>query len=547
MSKRISDPSHVTQSVPKKGFFVPLDPDAGNTEKFDLSDIMGWIAPRLPAAGLHITYGGGSAACFVPAGPKFIRLGFVMPVAASGFTFATVARLDPGSITTGALALGDSDSSANLTLRVFGATSGDYRQLTLTGIKTAYGAQAVALTLVSNGTTRPTVYVNGAEWTSFGTEATTGDAPADWSGFESLVATRLAIAGNNSFRGVLYFAEVGNVALTAAEVLALRYGWGALSHYLHTTGAGRTLISPSLLNGGFETMGSGGNYVFDRWRNASNITVTAETTDVYAGSQSLKLVGGGGLNITSGNWLACTPNNTNTPFGSPYEFGKAFKRRFAAKHLAGGNLQTGTGFTNRRTVTPGEAASWTVFEFSYVVSTSSITTGNAVSPTFGAASGAEWLLDDVTEVSIGLCGRWVFDRNSGYCVRDLSGAKNPLILDEAVPPPGPAILAEGADIIAVPIPVMFADAFIHGDRLIVPAGYEPYAATLIRESGASTGTITIRRTSSGGTTLFTGTLGASVALTPTIVPFTTADKLHLTNSDWASSSVRGVVWCRRIN
>jgi hypothetical protein len=112
----------------------------------------------------------------------------------------------------------------------------------------------------------------------------------------------------------------------------------------------------------------------------------------------------------------------------------------------------------------------------------------------------------------------------------------------------PGITAGGdkPEVIAIPIPEMSADGFIIANQGLVPAGYEPFAAALVRASGASTGTITIRKTSSGGTTLFTGTLAASVSLTPTLVPFTGADALHLSNSSWSSSSLKGRVLCRRV-
>jgi hypothetical protein len=505
-------------------------------------------APRLPVAGLHFANTGAIAPAAVPAGPKFIRVNFVMPSVASGFTAARIARIDAGSVN-GAFEITDPDSSANLAMRTYGATSGDYRTVSFTGIKTAYAGQDVWLTIVSNGASRPKIYVNMTEWTSFSSDATTGTAPADWSGFESMVATQLLLSGPNAFRGTMLGAEVGNVALTATEVAALfTTGWAAegLKQYVHATGAGRTLISPSVKNGGFETLGGGGLEVFADWRNGTNITVVEETSDVYAGTKSAKLTGAGGISSSANNWLkASTTGTSNAIWGSPYDYGKAFRRTFAAKHLSGGSLQAGSGFATFRTITSGEAAAWTLFTVDYIIS-GSITTG-APSPNFGASTAAEWLLDEVTEISVGLCGRWVFDRNSGYCYRDLSGARNPLVLSVSTTPPGVQALIEGADIIAVPIPVMSADGFIHGDRVIVPAGYEPYAASLTRESGASTGTVTIKKTSSGGTTLFTGTLAASVSLTPTIVAFTAADKLHLSNTDWASSTLRGVVWCRRIS
>lgn len=93
--------------------------------------------------------------------------------------------------------------------------------------------------------------------------------------------------------------------------------------------------------------------------------------------------------------------------------------------------------------------------------------------------------------------------------------------------------------VVIPGPAMTADGFVHADQVITPTGYELVAAYAL-QTGTATSTITVKETSSGGTTVATGALSASVtrvALTVSNGLLAGGKKLHLANSSWASNTV----------
>lgn len=91
----------------------------------------------------------------------------------------------------------------------------------------------------------------------------------------------------------------------------------------------------------------------------------------------------------------------------------------------------------------------------------------------------------------------------------------------------------------VPGRPMTTDGFILADAVITPSGYELVSAYAL-QTGTATSTITVKETSSGGTTVATGALSASVtrvALTVSNGLLAGGKKLHLANSSWAGNTV----------
>ncbi len=93
--------------------------------------------------------------------------------------------------------------------------------------------------------------------------------------------------------------------------------------------------------------------------------------------------------------------------------------------------------------------------------------------------------------------------------------------------------------------VVSADGFLLADQVIIPSGFYLADALVVRVSGASTGTITVKETSSGGTTVATGVLASSVKLTLSNEYLTGGKKLHLANSSWSSSTIHVTLTFRR--
>ena len=122
-------------------------------------------------------------------------------------------------------------TSGALAVRLYGATTADYRVLTLTNLRSTCAGKVIDLVL-TRGASGVTVFVNGAVWTATSESASTPSPPA-WT---DAVTSSYLVLGNSGSTGALLVvqrAAVFNVALTVGEVAELiatgipwRYRWG---------------------------------------------------------------------------------------------------------------------------------------------------------------------------------------------------------------------------------------------------------------------------------------------------------------------------------
>lgn len=258
-----------------------------------------------------------------------------------------------------------------------GAT--DYRVTQVSSsIVTGYAGKTVAFSAVKSGASL-VIYIDGVAQAT--ADITGGTVPA-WS---DGVSTAYAYLGPLStadyyYSGLIQLAAVFNRALSAAEVLALANNgvseadkWGNIS----------ALVSPSLLNGGFETLGGGGADVFGTWsENPSGTgTVAVETSGPYAGANSLKL--NGGASGTAQIYQAV-----------PLVYRKTYRITYYGKSTGGGSVMMRVGGLSPTPQTL--TGSWVKYSFD-VVNTGSVPTYFYVE----SSSNTDVLIDDITVTQIG--------------------------------------------------------------------------------------------------------------------------------------------------
>jgi hypothetical protein len=389
-----------------------------------------------------------------------------------------------------------------------------------------YGGQGALLHVTWDGVTIPLIYINGVLQAT--SEATGGASPPAWT---QVVSDDYQLVGryglNDYFRGRITPGPFINSILSAADIF-VHAQTGRLPPWCDLgTGSMVPIISPSVLNGGFETAGAGGADVFANWTEAISgaSSIADETTIVRSGAHSCKMTVG-----------------ADTGYVGIAQAGLTVGRRYRLELWArddgsGGRLVVKDDLgTTSYAVLDVLTTSWvkSTVEFTAVRSTFYI---ERYSP---AGASKIIYLDDVTLIPIGLISKWVFQ--PGCPIATDSGAnKTPFVLT-----PGASALGDKPAIIEIPIPAMTADGFIHLDQVISPAGYELFSAVIERTAGSGTGTVTIKETSSGGTTVATGALGATpTALTISNVFSAANKKLHLANSSWSSSTLIGRLLFRR--
>jgi hypothetical protein len=389
------------------------------------------LAARAPLSGLHFT-GTGSRLTQPTAGPNvkggdwFVRVKAVTPATRDSTTRALACLQSDLGSTNNRVTLQIGPSSYAVSLQV--------RSTTTESIGLGAGAVLAASTAYelllayTHATGAFALYANGS---AIGTVTLTGSQITEYAAITALQRLVLGnidnAAAGNTTDCTIQSAEYGNVALTASEVSLLhRFGWAALPQYVHDAGPGVPIISPSLRNGGFETLGSLGTSPFADWFGAPALSIAVESADVFAGAQSCRLTGSGSA-ASSGNNHFNSGGASLTGFvrNSGWAGAKSARVRFAAKYVSGGSLYLSNSYQVLRTVTPGEATAWTLFDWNGTIPESVI----YQAPVFSADASAVWLLDNVTVTPVGLCGSWTFDgTGAGYQERDRSGGRRPLLL-----------------------------------------------------------------------------------------------------------------------
>ncbi len=204
----------------------------------------------------------------------------------------------PGS--DNAVALVQQNSDIQL---VFGNTTNNTRYpLGLSGRT----GQIVDVTITRTGGSL-SVYIDGALATVAGTNTGTGAFPSVTLNTDFALTGGAHSSGNpNAFAGIVFRHAGFNYALTAARVLDLvRFGvdisdqWGSKSE----------IISPTILNGGFETAGAGGADVFAVWIEftSGTSTINRDTTVFASGTASCRFdLDASGSSVTVGSSATMT-------------------------------------------------------------------------------------------------------------------------------------------------------------------------------------------------------------------------------------------------
>jgi hypothetical protein len=399
-------------------------------------------------------------------------------------------------------------TDGGMQIRQVGATTGDYRVLIWAGFRAAYsGVKGLRGTLVvenPNTTTAPKIYVQGSDISANFSLTTAGTSVPNWTPPE--LVTSYWHVGFSWPAGRAPMAEIGLGAWTLAEHQEwVQTGRKPTWWELGTGSAENRLI------GDTSTFTSG----VGLWVNEGGLLASFAAT-------------GGKLSI---GLAASGASNAGIP--AILSAGFRYRMRFKARLVAGASLTcyagNGIGYaTSRFTFTPTGTEQVFAGEFTPSGISTALRIGAATS------NGATIEVDDVELWSLGPIIKTILQ--PGCPVLPDSGA-NMLV---GLATPGITILGPKPPVVEIPIPTMSADGFILADQTLVPEGYKLTDADIQRMSGASTGTVTIRETSSGGTTIASATLGATpVAATLSNVYSASGKKLHLTNSSWSSSTVKG--------
>jgi hypothetical protein len=202
-----------------------------------------------------------------------------------------------------------------------------------------------------------------------------------------------------AFSGTIASVDLLNFAPTSAEALTLtRYGWGALPQHIHAGGAGVLLNLTNAVNGtggrAYSTFGSASTTGFSAAQSGGGGgTVSTAGFDLGTLSENKVIRLAGTLTVNSG----ATPGIRLTSTTAAAEGG------IGTATIAAGNFSA--------TITPA--------------------TGAGRYAMFGLAqiSATDFSISNFSAVTVGLCGRWVFDgTGAGYQERDRSGGRRPLLL-----------------------------------------------------------------------------------------------------------------------
>ena len=386
-----------TEETTFRGFVHSDDPTNGS-RKFDLARIGQALAARLPATGYHFTGVNGTlgraTGVQIGTGDVFVRVRFQVPSSnpsatrglfflSSSATTASIGYAFSGFLTTSGL----------IYVYLTGALSTDIKQFFgSTSIVSSNGGQIVDLVVVRNSSTPSvSVYVNGSAYA--GTESTSGASPPTWAG--SITSTYFAVGeriGTNPFSGTMLSAEYGNVALSSLEVAILtRYGWAGLPQYVHAGGAGQVLY----------------------------------TSDFSATTDGWVSVTNGAVSVSSGNLLYTGGARRAERSLPDAVIGKTYLVDWTLVSVSNAvpiyiRLGQGSG---------SQGPDRTAGTYAERLTPTSTDTSLRIYNKSDAA--ADWAATGIRVTTVGLCGRWVFDRNTGYQVPDLSGGGRPLLLTAA--------------------------------------------------------------------------------------------------------------------
>jgi len=267
---------------------------------------------------------------------------------------------------------------------------------------------------------------------------------------------------------------------------------------------------------------------------------TGSAVSKITGTDNADFAGGtiGNWTVTNGGTLAIVANQLEITVGSAYSgavlgqaymptiVGRRYRLTFDIVSISTGTAQISSGTYSLNYATGLTAGLAQVVEFTALT--------NVGLSVRGAISGAVVVIDNLSLVELGPIAKWAIQPGA-VTLSDSGSNRIPMLLTSGV-----TALGDKPEQVSVLSNAMTADGFVLADQVIAPTGYELVAA-YATQTGTETSTITVKETSSGGTTCATGAMSASaltVALTVSNGLLAGGKKLHLANSSWASNTVQ---------
>jgi hypothetical protein len=442
--------------------------------------------------------------------------------AANPSVTANIANIGPGNpSTTNELALIVATTGA-LQIRQW-LDASNHRSSFWSGFLTAHAGQRVrgAVVVFGDSTTAPVWYINGVD-VSVNFSAASAGTPPNW--MPTTLNTTKVNFGFNYPTGIFVPRAPILGALTAAEVLAWTQT-GRLPDWCEL-GTGSAVAS-------YTSDFSAG---VDSWT-AFQCTATGNVDGIDGVDDVIRIEG------TSGGTSAQLLRN------GLHSAGQRVRVRFSYYIPAANSVNA-----NFKVIFSNDVAS-SVINPTYSIrgtwTTVEVDTPNGITPSSvgrvafaasssGGATGNFWEIGDyvyLKNIEIRLLGpiaNWAIQPGSVTC-SDSGSNRIPLLLT-----PGITALGDKPETVSVLSNPMTADGFVLADQITSPVGYELISA-YITQLGTETSTITVKETSSGGTTVATGALSATAATVSITVSnglLAGGKKLHLANSSWSSNTVR---------
>lgn len=419
------------------------------------------------------------------------------------------------------------NTAGTLLVQEIGAAANYSRLTNYVGFRAAYSGQRVRGMVVFGAdiietTTPPTMYINGVDVAASMTQ-TTGGTPPNW-GHAALNTTLLMMGYTAS---AIRFVPHGLIlgALTAAEVLS----WTQTGQ-LPTWCAVQSGSAVPL----FDTPTTG-------W-SATRATIVGNQDGVSDGTTAkddcILFYANADENSHGGY------NEYSVLNGGYYEFEADYYipadqtnvAQIVLTQTSGGSLAVVSG-----SVTGSTVGEWSTV--SGVVKV--VTAAGAIAISLRTAAGASIYVgandpgDDsvyISRIQVRPLGP-IFTpvaQPGGVVLADSGSNRIPGLLTAGI-----TAIGERPEHIIVLSGQMTADGFVLADQVMTPTGYELVAAYATRIAGAGTGTLTVKETSSGGTTVATAAVAAgTVALTVSNGMFASGKKLHVANSSWDSTTVQ---------
>lgn len=390
--------------------------------------------------------------------------------------------------------------SGSLFLRRTGATAADLRTFSYAGFRAAYSGQLVLLEVrVTSGAVDPVVFANGLNISGNFVSTTAGAPPAGWT--DAALSSAFYATATHWPSGLAPFGQWTLGHLADAESLAWaqtgvppvwwQLGTGNVARFVSdmSSSTGWLLTGTCSIAGGKLTIPNDASIAFFGGASGIGTMTTGERRGFTVTVDSIS--GGGSVAYWNGSAYVAFANAPGT---------------------------------------------YTV-EFTVLAS---YTSGPGLRISGGA--GGEAVLDNYTGRVFGPFAKSA--AQPGSVVMPDSGANGvPTLLA-----PGLSIAGDLPPVVILPGVSMTADGFVLADQIISPASYELVDAYAV-QTGVATSTITVRETSSGGTTIATGALSATsarVKLTVSNGLLAANKKHHLTNSAWGGNTVTPVFVYRRI-